>query len=112
MRKHNGNATRSMQTISAILVVRCSDTIPAQNWLNTRFDKVGMVRVTRSVVAIGAVKAVRDEMGWEYIKKDIAGNNQKESKKTPQINLSPLSKFIICFSRIAEFDPAQPRIAN
>jgi hypothetical protein len=34
--------------MSAILAVRCSDTIPAQNWINTLVDKVGMVRVTRS----------------------------------------------------------------
>ncbi|WP_168710078.1 hypothetical protein [Massilia sp. Mn16-1_5] len=60
IRKHNGNATRSIQTISAILVVRCSDTIAAQNWLNTRFDKVGMMRVTRRVIAMGSLKAARE----------------------------------------------------
>jgi hypothetical protein len=72
-----------MQTISAILVVRCSDTIPAQNWLNTRFDKVGMVRVTRSVVAIGAVKAVRDEMGWNILRKVLPETIGRKVKNAP-----------------------------
>jgi hypothetical protein len=72
-----------------------------------------MVRVTRSGGCNGSGKS-RAQMKWaaELTKKDVAGNKQQESKKAPRINLSPLSKFIICFRRIAEFDPAQPRIAN
>ncbi|MFC5481036.1 hypothetical protein [Massilia suwonensis] len=75
-----------MQTISTILVVRCSDTIPAQNWLNTRFEKVGMMRVTRRIVAMGSVKALRVEMAVRNEiesarkrKKDSLGNNQQEN---------------------------------
>ena len=83
IKKHNGNATRSMQTIRAILVVRCSDTIPAQNWLNTLFDKVGMMRVTRSDDCNGIGKggalemAVRNEIkSMRKEIKDFFGNDR------------------------------------
>jgi hypothetical protein len=64
------------------------------------------------VVAIGAVATVRGGMAVsELVKKNADGNNRHEIESDFS-DLPLLSKFIICFGRIAEFDPAQPRIAN
>jgi hypothetical protein len=102
-----------MQTISAILVVRCSDTIPAQNWLNTRVDKVGMVRVTRSGGCNRSGKGLRDGISvrnkLRKMSLEIIGARIEAMLHS---GLPLLSKFIICSTRIAEVDPAQPRIPN
>jgi hypothetical protein len=64
------------------------------------------------VVAIGAVATVRGGMmGTQLVKKGADGKNRHKIESGFS-DLPLLSKFIICFGRIAEFDPAQPRIAN
>ena len=74
-----------------------------------------MVRVTRSGGCGGSDPGdVLQIKEWGYMPgKNTVINNSPTDRIKKAVKRLPLpNKFIICFSQIAEFDPAQPPIPN